>query len=306
MKGQLARRSSRSSVHCPTSRAICRHGRASPSSALRGGGCNGEQEPKHLDRKIPGLPDPGARLSPRRPRAARHLAAPYPGADRRPFLSKRAALPCPVQRRLHDAGYQEREAQRASGARRLRALSSGVMPKQELTWRLTSAAADRGADVENEHRAGAAGVARRPRHPFSGRPIVDGRHPPSTMKKGPRRGWRTMTPGGPSGISTSSSRACCSFAPGPVLRCGGPASTLGVPVRAIAANSRNSRCGTVFGHTGSILGYTQLIAATRDGETSITFSVNSQVGEEILPALRHAQELAVCTALGRNFRDPHS
>ncbi|MEP2116691.1 MAG: serine hydrolase domain-containing protein [Bauldia litoralis] len=56
-------------------------------------------------------------------------------------------------------------------------------------------------------------------------------------------------------------------------------------------------CGDVYGHTGSILGYTQLIAATADGLTSITFSVNAQMGEDMFPALRRAQEAAVCLAL---------
>ena len=60
-----------------------------------------------------------------------------------------------------------------------------------------------------------------------------------------------------------------------------------------------TRCGTVFGHTGSILGYTQFIAATNDGKASVVFSVNSQVGKSVLPALRYAQELAVCEALDR-------
>jgi D-alanyl-D-alanine carboxypeptidase len=60
-----------------------------------------------------------------------------------------------------------------------------------------------------------------------------------------------------------------------------------------------TRCGTVYGHTGSILGYTQLIAATDDGQTSITFSVNTQFGKGDLPVLRQLQELAVCVALGR-------
>lgn len=57
-------------------------------------------------------------------------------------------------------------------------------------------------------------------------------------------------------------------------------------------------CGVVFGHTGSILGYTQLIAATSDGETSVSFSVNAQMGEDMIPALRRAQEAAICLALG--------
>jgi D-alanyl-D-alanine carboxypeptidase len=59
-------------------------------------------------------------------------------------------------------------------------------------------------------------------------------------------------------------------------------------------------CGTVYGHTGSILGYTQLIAATRDGRASVTFTMTTQIGDDALPALRHAQELAVCAALGKD------
>jgi D-alanyl-D-alanine carboxypeptidase len=60
-----------------------------------------------------------------------------------------------------------------------------------------------------------------------------------------------------------------------------------------------TRCGTVFGHTGSILGYTQLIAAKRNGRRSLTLTITSQVSEEILPALRSTQVRAVCAALAR-------
>lgn len=60
-----------------------------------------------------------------------------------------------------------------------------------------------------------------------------------------------------------------------------------------------TRCGTVYGHTGSILGYTQFIAATRNGHRGLAFSVNSQLGEDIVPELRRVQELAVCVALGQ-------
>lgn len=56
-------------------------------------------------------------------------------------------------------------------------------------------------------------------------------------------------------------------------------------------------CGTVFGHTGSILGYTQFFAATRNGQVAITVSVNGQADEALIPALRRLQELAVCVAL---------
>jgi len=60
-----------------------------------------------------------------------------------------------------------------------------------------------------------------------------------------------------------------------------------------------TRCGTVFGHTGSILGYTQFVASTRDGRKSVTFTINTQAGEDLIPALRRAQVQAVCLALGK-------
>ena len=60
-----------------------------------------------------------------------------------------------------------------------------------------------------------------------------------------------------------------------------------------------TRCGTVYGHTGSILGYTQLIAASRNGRKSVTFSINTQAGDSLIPALRRAQLKAVCLALGK-------
>jgi D-alanyl-D-alanine carboxypeptidase len=56
----------------------------------------------------------------------------------------------------------------------------------------------------------------------------------------------------------------------------------------------------VYGHTGSIDGYTQLIAATRNGRRSVTFTISTQISDEALPALRHAQEIAICAALGKD------
>jgi len=56
-------------------------------------------------------------------------------------------------------------------------------------------------------------------------------------------------------------------------------------------------CGTMYGHTGSILGYTQLIAASADGTTSVTFTVSGQVPKALVPRLRRAEEQAVCAAL---------
>ncbi len=58
-----------------------------------------------------------------------------------------------------------------------------------------------------------------------------------------------------------------------------------------------TNCGTVFGHTGSILGYTQLIAASRNGRRSLTFTISTQVDDALLPALRRAERRAVCAAL---------
>jgi D-alanyl-D-alanine carboxypeptidase len=56
-------------------------------------------------------------------------------------------------------------------------------------------------------------------------------------------------------------------------------------------------CGTVYGHTGSILGYTQFMAATADGRRSVTFSINTQYSDGLLPKLRKVEERAVCAAL---------
>jgi len=61
-------------------------------------------------------------------------------------------------------------------------------------------------------------------------------------------------------------------------------------------------CGTVYGHTGSFPGYTQFAAATPNGRRSVTVSANEQLGPrdgEAFTALRHADLLAVCAALGR-------
>lgn len=58
-----------------------------------------------------------------------------------------------------------------------------------------------------------------------------------------------------------------------------------------------TRCGTVFGHTGSIFGYTQLIAANRAGRRSVVFSINRQAPDSLIPALRRAEARAVCAVL---------
>jgi D-alanyl-D-alanine carboxypeptidase len=63
-------------------------------------------------------------------------------------------------------------------------------------------------------------------------------------------------------------------------------------------------CGVVFGHTGNFPGYTQFMAATRNGQTSVTVSVNEQLspgtGDPVaFQRLFKVEKLAVCTALAR-------
>jgi D-alanyl-D-alanine carboxypeptidase len=63
-----------------------------------------------------------------------------------------------------------------------------------------------------------------------------------------------------------------------------------------------TRCGTVWGHTGSFPGYTQFMAASPDGTRSVVVSVNEQlspkeVAPDVCPALRAAERRAVCAAL---------
>ena len=59
-------------------------------------------------------------------------------------------------------------------------------------------------------------------------------------------------------------------------------------------------CGTMFGHTGNTPGYTQFIAASRNGHRSVVVSVNRQTTPTIAPGvfheLRHTFRLAVCAA----------
>jgi D-alanyl-D-alanine carboxypeptidase len=63
-----------------------------------------------------------------------------------------------------------------------------------------------------------------------------------------------------------------------------------------------TRCGTVYGHTGSFPGYRLFAASTANGRRSVVFSVNAQIvpglgSEEVSDLIRHAQEHAVCHAL---------
>lgn len=64
-------------------------------------------------------------------------------------------------------------------------------------------------------------------------------------------------------------------------------------------------CGTVYGHTGNLPGFTQFTAATLDGRRSVTVSANAQIVPKSknaavragFDALRRAGAQAVCAAL---------
>jgi D-alanyl-D-alanine carboxypeptidase len=63
-----------------------------------------------------------------------------------------------------------------------------------------------------------------------------------------------------------------------------------------------TKCGTVWGHTGFYPGYTQFLAASPDGNRSVTVSVNEQLSPVegppgVFDALRRAEGKAVCAAL---------
>ncbi|HEY8866242.1 MAG TPA: hypothetical protein VIM22_04855 [Solirubrobacteraceae bacterium] len=64
-------------------------------------------------------------------------------------------------------------------------------------------------------------------------------------------------------------------------------------------------CGTVYGHTGNILGYTQFMASTADGRRSVVVSASEQLsaGATAHPAvfafLRLAFAAGVCAATAR-------
>jgi D-alanyl-D-alanine carboxypeptidase len=63
-----------------------------------------------------------------------------------------------------------------------------------------------------------------------------------------------------------------------------------------------TKCGTVWGHTGNYPGYTQFLAASANGRHSVTVSVNEQLSPVqgapgVFDALRRAEGKAVCAAL---------
>ena len=65
-----------------------------------------------------------------------------------------------------------------------------------------------------------------------------------------------------------------------------------------------TRCGTVYGHTGNTPGYTQFAAATRDGSRSVTVSLNTQITPKTNAAMfrsvRRLFESATCAAIDHN------
>lgn len=61
-----------------------------------------------------------------------------------------------------------------------------------------------------------------------------------------------------------------------------------------------TRCGTVYGHTGNFPGYVQFAAANRTGTRSVTTSLNIPAPTgTLLKELRELQTKAVCFALGK-------
>jgi D-alanyl-D-alanine carboxypeptidase len=61
-----------------------------------------------------------------------------------------------------------------------------------------------------------------------------------------------------------------------------------------------TKCGTVYGHTGNFPGYTQFAAATADGSRGITMSLNIPAPTgKLLAQLRRLQTTAVCDLLGK-------
>lgn len=61
-----------------------------------------------------------------------------------------------------------------------------------------------------------------------------------------------------------------------------------------------TRCGTVYGHTGNFPGYVQFAAATADGSRAVTTTLNIPAPKgRLLARLRSVQTAAVCALLGK-------
>lgn len=74
----------------------------------------------------------------------------------------------------------------------------------------------------------------------------------------------------------------------------------GVNSAGLAVFRYRTGCGTVYGHTGNIGGYTQFFAASEDGRRSAVVAINRQATPETAPVvfrgLRKVFRLAVCAA----------
>ncbi len=75
----------------------------------------------------------------------------------------------------------------------------------------------------------------------------------------------------------------------------------GTNAAGLAIFQYRTSCGTVFGHTGNTLGYTQFIAASANGANSVSVTVSEQITPKTHPVLfeklRNVFELSVCAAL---------
>jgi D-alanyl-D-alanine carboxypeptidase len=76
----------------------------------------------------------------------------------------------------------------------------------------------------------------------------------------------------------------------------------GVNAAGMALFRYRTRCGTVFGHTGSFPGYRIFAASTADGRNSIAYVVNAQIvpgqgSPRVSALIRRSQVAAVCHAL---------
>jgi D-alanyl-D-alanine carboxypeptidase len=61
-----------------------------------------------------------------------------------------------------------------------------------------------------------------------------------------------------------------------------------------------TRCGTVYGHTGNFPGYVQFAAATANGKRAVTTTLNIPAPTgQLLAQLRNVQTTAVCALLGK-------
>jgi D-alanyl-D-alanine carboxypeptidase len=76
----------------------------------------------------------------------------------------------------------------------------------------------------------------------------------------------------------------------------------GINSAGLAVFRYETSCGTVYGHTGNTLGYTDFAAATADGSRSVTVQINAQItptqNSAAWPELHRIYELAVCATTG--------